>query len=173
VQQRQCTCSWHMKSTCCLLHRAHRDSSVRTSGWRSAVWLAHYSLHTNSHAHVYLFRCRSRYATAPARAPCIRAMAVNPALVQTYEGRLVPAPFANEVFVLTRPKVGFELDGVQTRSGKCVARSSYQFPCSLLLLAHAAHAAALGTCRWSTTGALFLSNVRVVFLADKADASGG
>lgn len=56
-------------------------------------------------------------------------MAVNPALVQTYEGRLVPAPFANEVFVLTRPKVGFELDGVQTRNGKCVldpATSSMQ-----------------------------------------------
>lgn len=47
-------------------------------------------------------------------------MAANPALVQTYSNELVPAPFANEVFVLTRPKVGFELDGVQTRSGKCV-----------------------------------------------------
>jgi hypothetical protein len=46
---------------------------------------------------------------------------INPALFQTLnEGRLVPAPFANEVFVLTRPKVGFELNGVQTRNGKCV-----------------------------------------------------
>jgi hypothetical protein len=45
-------------------------------------------------------------------------MAANPALVQTPEGQLIPAPFANELFVLRRPRVGFELDGVQTRSGK-------------------------------------------------------
>jgi hypothetical protein len=44
-------------------------------------------------------------------------MTANPALVQTPHG-LLPAPFAREVFVLGRPKVGFELDGVQTRSGK-------------------------------------------------------
>lgn len=47
-------------------------------------------------------------------------MTANPALVQTYTGELVPAPFANELFVLKRPKVGFELDGVQTRTGKYV-----------------------------------------------------
>jgi hypothetical protein len=45
-------------------------------------------------------------------------MAANPALVQTYQGALCPAPFANEVFVLSRPKVGFELDGVQTAKGR-------------------------------------------------------
>jgi hypothetical protein len=45
-------------------------------------------------------------------------MAANPALVQTLNNELIPAPFANEVFVLKRPKVGFELDGVQTRNGK-------------------------------------------------------
>jgi hypothetical protein len=44
-------------------------------------------------------------------------MTANPALVQTPQG-LLPAPFAREVFVLRRPKVGFELDGVQTRNGK-------------------------------------------------------
>jgi hypothetical protein len=45
-------------------------------------------------------------------------MAANPALVQTATGELIPAPFAAELFVLRRPKVGFELDGVQTRTGK-------------------------------------------------------
>jgi hypothetical protein len=45
-------------------------------------------------------------------------MSANPALVQTFNNELIPAPFANEVFVLKRPKVGFELDGVQTRNGK-------------------------------------------------------
>jgi hypothetical protein len=69
-------------------------------------------------------------------------MTANPALVQTPHG-LLPAPFAREVFVLGRPKVGFELDGVQTRGGK-----------------------------WSATGSLHLSNVRLVFVADKADPSG-
>lgn len=33
-------------------------------------------------------------------------------------GELAPAPFAHEVFVLKRPKVGFELDGVQTANGR-------------------------------------------------------
>ncbi len=33
-------------------------------------------------------------------------------------GTLVPAPFPGEVIVLRRPKVGFELDGVQTARGK-------------------------------------------------------
>ncbi|KAF8063821.1 satP [Scenedesmus sp. PABB004] len=70
-------------------------------------------------------------------------MAANPALVQAFSGELHPAPFANETFVLKRPQVGFELDAVQTASGK-----------------------------WSATGCLYLSNVRVVFVADKADASG-
>lgn len=70
-------------------------------------------------------------------------MTANPALVQTFQGELIPAPFANELFVLRRPKVGFELDGVQTRNGK-----------------------------WSATGALYLSNIRLVFVADKADPSG-
>lgn len=45
-------------------------------------------------------------------------MAANPALVRTFTGELCPAPFSDELFVLKRPKVGFELDGVQTRSGK-------------------------------------------------------
>ncbi|KAF6256827.1 hypothetical protein COO60DRAFT_1527353 [Scenedesmus sp. NREL 46B-D3] len=70
-------------------------------------------------------------------------MSANPALVQTFNNELIPAPFANEVFVLKRPKVGFELNGVQTRNGK-----------------------------WATTGALYLSNVRLVFVAEKPDASG-
>eukprot|EP00882_Tetradesmus_deserticola_P002287 GHRQ01002441.1.p1 GENE.GHRQ01002441.1~~GHRQ01002441.1.p1 ORF type:complete len:213 (+),score=79.22 GHRQ01002441.1:234-872(+) len=70
-------------------------------------------------------------------------MSANPSLVQTFNNELIPAPFANEVFVLKRPKVGFELDGVQTRNGK-----------------------------WATTGALYLSNVRLVFVAENADASG-
>lgn len=106
-------------------------------------------------------------------------MAANPALVQTFNNELVPAPFASELFVLKRPKVGFELDGVQTRNGKLVGANELLQPspaivhaCGRLtqLLASAArHALHL---RWSTTGALYLSNVRVVFVADKADPSG-
>lgn len=45
-------------------------------------------------------------------------MAANPALVQTITGEMMPAPFANEAFVLRRPGCGFEIDGVRTRKGK-------------------------------------------------------
>lgn len=45
-------------------------------------------------------------------------MAANPALVQAVAGGMMPAPFANEVFILQRPGCGFEIDGVRTRSGK-------------------------------------------------------
>ena len=37
---------------------------------------------------------------------------------------------------------------------------------------HALHLLLLSLYRWSTTGALYLSNIRMVFVADKADASG-
>uniref|UniRef100_A0A7S0RKJ1 Uncharacterized protein n=1 Tax=Chlamydomonas leiostraca TaxID=1034604 RepID=A0A7S0RKJ1_9CHLO len=70
-------------------------------------------------------------------------MAANPALVNTLQNELVPAPFPEEAFVLKRTGVQFELEGVATTSG-----------------------------RWSCTGTLFLSNVRAVFIGDKADPSG-
>lgn len=70
-------------------------------------------------------------------------MSANPALVQPYQGPLVPAPFPNEYIFLRRDKIGFDLDNVQTRSGK-----------------------------WSTTGTVFLSNFRLTFIAAKPDASG-
>lgn len=70
-------------------------------------------------------------------------MAANPAIVECATGERMPAPFANEAFVLRRPGCGFEVDGVRTRSGK-----------------------------WATTGSVFLSNIRLVFLADRPDASG-
>jgi hypothetical protein len=53
------------------------------------------------------------------------------------------------------------------------------YPLAMLLLASAGRAAAADTAaagaavgRWSTTGALYLSNVRLVFVAEKPDASG-
>eukprot|EP00195_Chlamydomonas_chlamydogama_P002390 CAMPEP_0202922856 /NCGR_PEP_ID=MMETSP1392-20130828/78143_1 /ASSEMBLY_ACC=CAM_ASM_000868 /TAXON_ID=225041 /ORGANISM="Chlamydomonas chlamydogama, Strain SAG 11-48b" /LENGTH=224 /DNA_ID=CAMNT_0049616509 /DNA_START=50 /DNA_END=724 /DNA_ORIENTATION=+ len=70
-------------------------------------------------------------------------MSANPALVLTYAQELVPAPFPGESFLLRRTGVQLDLDGVRTPSGK-----------------------------WSTRGSLFLSNIRLVFIADKADASG-
>lgn len=70
-------------------------------------------------------------------------MAANPALVRTATGEMMPAPFANEAFILRRPGCGFEIDGVRTRKGT-----------------------------WSSKGCVYLSNVRLVFLADKPDESG-
>ncbi|KAF5837699.1 hypothetical protein DUNSADRAFT_4008 [Dunaliella salina] len=70
-------------------------------------------------------------------------MAANPALVQIAPGQLLPAPYPHESFVLKRSGVQLELDQVQTQKGK-----------------------------WSTWGQLYLSNIRMVFVADKADPSG-
>ncbi|EFJ42856.1 hypothetical protein VOLCADRAFT_97016 [Volvox carteri f. nagariensis] len=70
-------------------------------------------------------------------------MSANPSLVRTFQGELCPAPFPNEVFVLRRDGVQCELHGVQTRVKG-----------------------------WQARGALYLSNVRLVFVASKADESG-
>ncbi|MEW5302031.1 MAG: hypothetical protein WDW36_004843 [Sanguina aurantia] len=70
-------------------------------------------------------------------------MSANPSLVRAPTGELFPAPFPEEAFVLKRTGMMLELDGVQTSSK-----------------------------RWSTTGVLYLSNVRLVFVADQMDPSG-
>merc|ERR1712060_995281 len=71
------------------------------------------------------------------------SMAANPPLVLGANGMLTPAPFAGEYFVLGRDGVQIEVDNVRTSSGK-----------------------------WKADGYLFLSHVRMVFVAPKADASG-
>ncbi|PNW85493.1 hypothetical protein CHLRE_03g189100v5 [Chlamydomonas reinhardtii] len=70
-------------------------------------------------------------------------MTANPALVRTFANELCPAPFPEEVFVLRRAGVQIELQGVQTRVKG-----------------------------WQARGALYLSNVRLVFVADKPDELG-
>lgn len=70
-------------------------------------------------------------------------MAANPALVSGRDGQLTPAPFPLEYFALRRPGVTFEIDGVMVRNGK-----------------------------WSTPGVVYMSNLRLVFIADKTDESG-
>lgn len=70
-------------------------------------------------------------------------MTANPSLVRLPNGELLPAPFPNESVVLKRAGMTLELDGVHTRSGK-----------------------------WSSKGDLFLSDVRLVFVAEKPDSSG-
>lgn len=70
-------------------------------------------------------------------------MSANPALVRTFLGELCPAPFPGEVIVLRREGVQCHLDGVQTRVKG-----------------------------WQARGALYLSNVRLVFVASKGDESG-
>merc|ERR1712216_324502 len=70
-------------------------------------------------------------------------MAANPPLVMGMNGCLTPAPFAGEYFILGRDGIKLEMDNVRTRTGK-----------------------------WTAEGYLFLSHVRMVFVAPKADASG-
>merc|ERR1712072_862395 len=71
------------------------------------------------------------------------SMAANPPLVLGANGMLTPAPFAGEDFVLGRDGVQIEVDNVRTSSGK-----------------------------WKADGYLFVSHVRMVFVAPKADSSG-
>ena len=70
-------------------------------------------------------------------------MAANPPLVMGANGMLTPAPFAGEYFVLGRDGVQIEVNNVRTGNGK-----------------------------WKADGFLYLSHVRCVFVAPKADASG-
>lgn len=63
-------------------------------------------------------------------------MAANPVTV-TSQGREVPAPFPGEVLALRRDSVEFVIDELRTRSGK-----------------------------WQAKGTLWLSNVRLVVIAD-------
>ncbi|QDZ19311.1 hypothetical protein HOP50_02g18260 [Chloropicon primus] len=70
-------------------------------------------------------------------------MAANPPLVMGANGLLTPAPFAGEHFVLGRDGVQIEVNNVRTSSGK-----------------------------WKADGYLFVSHVRCVFVAPKADSSG-
>ena len=78
-------------------------------------------------------------------------MAANPALLSAAAGgppgaqALVPQAFANEAIVLSRKGVMLHVDGLGER----------------------------GTAKWNgATGTVYLSQVRLVFVADKPDASG-
>ena len=70
-------------------------------------------------------------------------MAANPPLVMGYGGALMPAPFAGEFFVLGRDNMQIDVDNVRTRSG-----------------------------HWKADGSLYMSQIRLVFVAKKPDASG-
>merc|ERR1711879_341795 len=71
-------------------------------------------------------------------------MAANPPLVRHMgQQALMPAPFAGESFVFRRDGIEIDLDNVQTR-----------------------------TKRWKADGCLYVSNVRVVFVALKPHESG-
>lgn len=59
----------------------------------------------------------------------------------------------------------------ETESKSCVAAAA-RHGCMRSSQHHALHLLLLSPCRWSTTGALYLSNIRLVFVADKADVSG-
>jgi hypothetical protein len=69
-------------------------------------------------------------------------MAANPALVTSPDG-IAPAPFPGETLALARHGVEIALDGLRTATGK-----------------------------WSATGTLWLTDVRLVFIAPSANADG-
>ena len=69
-------------------------------------------------------------------------MSANPQLSQVSGQGLFPLPFDTERLLLSR-EIEFSVDGVQTQGGS-----------------------------WSGRGRLFLSNLRIVLVADKEDSSG-
>jgi hypothetical protein len=69
-------------------------------------------------------------------------MAANPALVSSPDG-LAPAPFQGETIALARHGVDIAIDGLRTANGK-----------------------------WSASGTLWLTDVRLVFVAPAANADG-
>eukprot|EP00884_Botryococcus_braunii_P021645 jgi/Botrbrau1/8164/Bobra.357_2s0010.1 len=71
-------------------------------------------------------------------------MTANPALTQGFDGALVPTPFTGEVFALARGGIQFVVNEIRSAKGK-----------------------------WDTTGVLYLSNMRLVFVAKKMDNATG
>jgi len=70
-------------------------------------------------------------------------MAINPALVTTGTTELFPAPFPGESILLKRTKMSLDLNGLRSNPSK-----------------------------WSSRGTLYLTNIRMVFVADARDPSG-
>ncbi|CAG9465725.1 unnamed protein product [Pedinophyceae sp. YPF-701] len=70
-------------------------------------------------------------------------MAANPALVRLLHGAASPLPFEGERLLMYRTGVELKVDSVRTRSGT-----------------------------WQASGAVFLSDIRLVFIADREDPSG-
>ena len=72
-------------------------------------------------------------------------MAANPRLSQVPGAGLLPLPYDREVLALKREGLDIRLDGVHARSGTL----------------------------WQARGSLYLSNLRLVFVADQEDPSSG
>ena len=71
-------------------------------------------------------------------------MSANPRLTQVPGAGLLPLPYDQEALTLKRECLDLSLDGLQTRSGK-----------------------------WTARGSLFLSNLRLVFVADQEEPGSG
>eukprot|EP01023_Acetabularia_acetabulum_P065926 TRINITY_DN8801_c0_g1_i1.p2 TRINITY_DN8801_c0_g1~~TRINITY_DN8801_c0_g1_i1.p2 ORF type:complete len:101 (-),score=13.45 TRINITY_DN8801_c0_g1_i1:25-327(-) len=71
-------------------------------------------------------------------------MSANPALVEVGSRTFVPAPFPGERILLRREGINIDLTGLRTTSGK-----------------------------WQTRGVLYLTDVRLVFVAKTTDQASG
>lgn len=93
-------------------------------------------------------------------------MAANPPLVASQD-TLFPAPYQNETIALGRDGVEIKLEGVMTQSQRCADHVHIQTALPLLLCLEACL-----FCRWSVSGTLFLTNMRLVFISPKPHTSG-
>ena len=93
-------------------------------------------------------------------------MTANPALVRGADGGLLPAPFLHENIALRRECVDIWIDSIIESVRKYALLHTLYQACK-----SAIHQYCL--CRWSTRGTLFLTNLRMVFVANDPDRNTG
>jgi hypothetical protein len=108
-------------------------------------------------------------------------MAANPPLTRTFDNSLAPTPYQGESIVLRRDCIDLKLSDLRTASGKCEQRSAR---CPVIVARTASFPGlpcvnsdvaltATWLCRWSARGSLYLTNMRLVFIANQPDAASG
>lgn len=98
-------------------------------------------------------------------------MAANPALSSSGQGHQLPALYAGEVVALQREGLDLNIDGLRTSNGRCRSLHAPDLwktgnGNSKLITRTVLH-------RWSARGVLFLTNLRLVFVAKQTDAASG
>ena len=107
-------------------------------------------------------------------------MAANPPLTRTFDNSLAPTPYQGESIVLRRDCIDLKLSCAPPaesasnalRAARLLSQEQQVFPDSRASTATFA-LTAIWLCRWSARGSLYLTNMRLVFIANQPDAASG